>query len=383
MIAAATRWLDAARAVLVVAFVATVPAILGTTHANRVVWTVIIAALPLVWTTLGFHAWRRVCPLAAFGQLGRLLGRPGTRRMGAWMSRYYLLVQLAIMIGCLSLRLIATNGGAAWLAGFLVAIAVCAALTSLTYAGKTWCNFLCPIGVVERMHTEPALGALASPEVGSRCAPCVACKKHCPDIDLAQAYEHEPSQGPRRVAYYAWPGVVVGFYVYFYLVAGSWSYYFSGAWAYERALDPLSPGLCFAPAIPRALAAPATLIVAGAVSFVVFASIERGARAWLARGTRGVARAARVQHVVLALAGMTAFDAFYAFAGQPTLRLLPGWVVAAWSALVGLASLVVFGQRVVWAGARGLASRRVQLHHEARTRIRVLDPDPTAHRLDL
>ena len=61
----------------------------------------------------------------------------------------------------------------------------------------------------------------------------MACKKHCPDIDLEQGYWKEMPEAEvrgRRLAYFAWPGVVTAFYVYYFLVAESWDYYFSGAW---------------------------------------------------------------------------------------------------------------------------------------------------------
>jgi len=76
----------------------------------------------------------------------------------------------------------------------------------------------------------------------------------------------EANEQPRRVAYFAWPGIVVGFYSYFYFVSGNWKYYFDGEWATERNLPSLmlKPGFTFAPAIPRVVAAPLTLIVFGA-----------------------------------------------------------------------------------------------------------------------
>jgi len=107
---AAPKWAIAARVVLVLAFAATIPTILGVKHGNRLVWTVLIASLPFFWMTFGYHVWRRICPLAVMGQIGRLLGRPGTRKMGDWMGKNYLLVQLALMVVALSLRLVATNG---------------------------------------------------------------------------------------------------------------------------------------------------------------------------------------------------------------------------------------------------------------------------------
>lgn len=347
----APRWVTAARIVMVLALAATFPTILGVSHGNRLTWTVCIAILPFFWMTFGYHLWRRICPLAVAGQLGRLVGRPGARKMGDWMGKHHLLVQLALMIVSLSLRLVATNGSDMWLAGFLGAVVLAAAITSFLYAGKTWCNFLCPLGMVEKIYTEPARGSAATHELTSQCSPCVACKKHCPDIDLEQAYWKEATERPRRIAYFAWPGIVAAFYVYFYVVSGRWSYYFSGAWTYERTLPgkALEPGFFFAPQIPRVLAAPLTLVVFGAASFCVFALIERvilGARLKAVPAEAKANVVARVRHGMLAFAGLIAFNAFYCFAGQPTLQLAPHGVVTAWGLLVVVSSTAIFMRRL-------------------------------------
>jgi len=350
----APKWLTAARIVLVLALAATIPTILGVRHGNRLLWTVAIAALPFFWMTFGYHVWRRICPLAVVAQLGRLLGKPGTRKMGDWMGKNYMLVQLGFMLSALTLRLVATNGSDVWLAAFLGVVVLAAIVTSFVFGGKTWCNFLCPVGLVEKIYTEPARGS-AAPEATSQCAPCVACKKHCPDIDLEQGYWKEASDRPRRIAYFAWPGIVVAFYVYYYLVAGTWDYYFGGSWTYERDLPEqmLAPGFTFAPAIPRIAAAPLTLVGFAAISFVVFAVFEKvivGARMKSlpkeATDDTKTALKARIRHGMLAFCGFVGFNAFYLFAGQPSLALLPGWVVTGWGLLVVFSSTAIFVRRI-------------------------------------
>jgi hypothetical protein len=354
---AAPGYLVAARVILVVALAATIPTILGVEHGNRILWTVGIAALPLFWVIAGYHVWRRICPLAVVGQLGRLVGRPGTRKADGWLARNYLLLQLGLLLVGLSLRLIATNGSAVWLSGFLVVVVVAAAIVSLTFAGKTWCNLICPVGLVEKIYTEPAPRAAGAAEPTSQCAPCVACKKHCPDIDLEQGYWKELPEADvrgRRLAYFAWPGVVAAFYVYYWLYAETWDYYFSGAWAYERSQPStwLEPGLYFFEAIPRVIAAPLTLVVFGLGSYVAFAGLESllarlGRRRLVADASdEAKAEVARVaRHQALVLAGFVAINAFYFFAGQPTLRRLPSWVVHGWSVAVVFATAAIFFRR--------------------------------------
>ncbi len=350
---AAPRAVLAARIVMLLAFAATIPVILGVHHGNRILWTMAIAGLPLFWTVIGYHVWRRICPLAVVAQLGRITGRPGTRKAGEWLAKNYLYVQLGTLVTALAIRLVAINGSPIWLAGFLVLVVAIAGASSFVFAGKTWCNYLCPVGLVEKIHTEPSASARGPGELTSQCSPCVACKKHCPDIDLEQGYWKEMPEAPRRVAYFVWPGVVVGFYAYYWLVAHTWDYYWSGAWAYEtdQASLAFDPGFWFLPQLPRIVAAPLTLIVFGAVSAAIFWAIERGMRGALRaasppttpRSARELALLAR--HRTLAIAGFTAFNAFYFFAGQPTLRQLPGWVVTGWGGVVVFASAAIFFRR--------------------------------------
>jgi hypothetical protein len=349
---AAPGWVVAARLVLAAALLATVPVVIGVEDGRRILWTIAIASLPAFFVLGGYHLWRRICPLAVVGQLGRLVGRPGGRKVGDWLGERYFLVQFALLFTGLSLRLIAINGTPAFLGGFLIAVVIAAAIVSFVFAGKTWCNFICPVGVVEKMYTEPSrLGG----SLTSQCAPCVACKKHCPDIDLEGGYWKEAQDRPRRIVYFTWPGVVVAFYVYYWLVHGDWRYYFDGWWTTEDDLASkwLDAGFHFAPldAIPRVVAAPLTLAVFGAASYLVFSLGERIALGRARRdadpGSQAERDAAqRVRHRALVLAGFIAFNTFYFFAGQPTLRrFLDPWALTGWTAIVVLASAAIFFRR--------------------------------------
>ena len=332
-------WVTAARLVLVLAFAAAVPVILGVDAGRRLFWAAAIAVLPVFWVVGGYHLWRRICPLAVFSQIGRVVGAPGSRRAGGWLTRNYMLLQLVLMVVALSLRLVATNGTQWALVGFVGGATVAAVIVGFVYTGKTWCNFVCPVGMVEKIYTEPSRIAGGA---NSQCAPCTACKKNCPDIDLEQGYWKEATAAPRKIAYYSWPGLVVGFYVYFYLAAGTWDYYFSGAWTLEdRQIDRWSaPGFYFWDGVPVAVAAPLTLLAFGAVSYIVFATGESIARRW-ARARRPDVGAASVRHKMLVLAGFVAFLAFYFFGGQPTVRLAPSWVGHGFGTLVVIAASAI------------------------------------------
>ena len=53
--------------------------------AGRIVWTVAVASLPLFIVLVGYHRWRRICPLAFFAQIPVRLRRPGTRKASPWL----------------------------------------------------------------------------------------------------------------------------------------------------------------------------------------------------------------------------------------------------------------------------------------------------------
>jgi polyferredoxin len=370
---------------LVVGYVLAVALVLRWEHGPRVVWTVLIAALPFVFVVGGFHLWRRLCPLSWFSQIPVMLGRGGARKIEGRLARHPLVLPMVLMLAALSLRLLAANGTPAALALLLGGAAAAALVTGAVFRGKSWCNYVCPVGVVERIYTEPSrlLGS-----ANSQCATCSACTPRCPDIDVEQGYWKAADARTRRAVWFAWPGVVLGFYVHYRLQAGDWSWYFDGAWAYEvdQASKVMQAGYAFA-GLPRLVAAPLTLLLFGGLSFGLFSS---GEGVLLLRQSDDAGRD-RVRHRALALAGFAAFNAFYAFAGQPTLRLAPGWVRWAVALAVVAASTLLLvrrwtrdeagfvqdrfakklAKRWTWdAGAADRTSTELVVIHSERTRAR-------------
>jgi len=329
---------NAARGALVVAYVAFVVGIPLAPVGPQLLWTVAIAALPLFWVLGGFHLWRRICPLSWFSQLPRLLGRPGNKKVSGWWSRNALLVQLSVMAVALTLRLLWINGDPLALSGALGAFALIAIGFGAVFRGKTWCNFACPVGMVEKLYVEPSrlVGS-----ANSQCPSCSACKAQCPDIDLEHSYWKGSADRNRRIAYFAWPGLVVGFYLHYYLQAGTWDWYFSGDWTREADVGAkvLSAGFFFAD-VPRLAAAPLTLLACGAASYGLF-SAGHSTALRRAGPTPDDVTVARLRHRAYALAGWVGFNLFYAWAGQPTLRDLPPsvrWSVA--TAVVAISTLI-------------------------------------------
>ncbi|HUF88441.1 MAG TPA: cyclic nucleotide-binding domain-containing protein [Gemmatimonadota bacterium] len=289
---------------------------LTTDSLPRYFWTMLLPLLPVSIVLMGFPRWRQICPLAFFGELGRKLNRGTQRRVPKWLERWFFLVTFGLLLAMLVFRLIATNGDGLWLAGLLIGLAAAAAVTNRIFTGKTWCNFLCPVGLVERVYTEPN----SLPKVSnSQCVRCTACKKHCPDIDQENAYWQDVSSTGRRVAMFAFPGLVLAFYTYYWLRHGDWEAYFDGRWTQLPVTADLvaGAGFFFAPQVPAFGAALATLLVFSAVSYGVFLGIE-------AVIGRSVAEVERRRHLTLAIAAFAAFSIFYFFAGAPSLRQLPG-----------------------------------------------------------
>jgi polyferredoxin len=305
------------RRALVVGYLGMVALGLFTEVLPRVFWTMLLPLLPIGVVLMGFANWRRICPLAYFGDLGRTLNRGEQRRVPAWMERYFFLATFAGLLVMLVVRLVATNGDGGLLAILLVALAIAAMATNLVLTGKTWCNFICPVGLVERIYTEP--NSLLRSERNSQCVRCTACKKYCPDIDQENGYWRDVAGGARRSATYAFPGLVLAFYTYYWLRHGSWEAYFDGRWTshpWTRDLF-VGSGFFFAPGVPAVVAATLTLVLFSLASLLVFLLVERVIG-------RYVDDLERRRHLTLSLAAFSAFTSFYFFAGAPALRRLTG-----------------------------------------------------------
>ena len=248
--------------------------------AGRVFWTVAVASLPLLFVIAGYHRWRRICPLAWIAQIPTRLGLAGHRRAGPWLQAHGYDLVVALLVISLWLRLVATNGDGRVLAAFLVLLSASAVAVGFVFTGKTWCNYVCPVSFVEKLYTEPR-GLRDTPN--SQCATCTACKPACPDINEENSYWKEILAPAKARAYYAFPGVVLAFYTYYYLQAGTWSYYFDGSWTNQAGLlrtaflpghDAMTAGFFFLPVVPRAVAAAMTLAGGAAISLLTLAAVE-------------------------------------------------------------------------------------------------------------
>jgi hypothetical protein len=330
------------RAALLVGYAAMIVAALTSPLAPRVFWTVLMPAIPLSILLMGFHRWRRACPVAAVGELGaRIAPRLHRWRLPPRVQRWGGAAALMVLAACLWIRLMGANGDGRWLATLLLTLPVAAVVVNAALSGRAFCHYVCPVGIVERIYTD---GARPRLPVASQCAPCTGCRAGCPDADARRAFARDARSAHHRVAVYAFPGLVLGFYGYYFLRAGTFEAFFDGRWAREPAGHALffGPGFFFAPHVPAFVAAALTLLVASGLSLALLVGVER----WVERRTRD-AHVARQR--LLAVTAFGALHLFYLFAGQPTLRLAPG--LARLFAL-GVATVAVLMLTERWKEAR-------------------------------
>ena len=132
-----------------------------------------------------------------------------------------------------------------------------------------------------------------------------------------------------RFVYYGFFGVVFGFYTYYAVYSGGWSYYMSGAWTHEadQMAALAAPGFHLAGVsvpVPKLIAVPLYIGLCIAASYALFAFAERlyaRLRAW--RGAT-ISRA-RLRHQTLTVCAFLTFNLFYVFAGRPNILLMPVW----------------------------------------------------------
>jgi CRP-like cAMP-binding protein len=330
---------------------------LGTT----LFWGAIVPAAIFILLVFGHEVWRRICPLSFLSQIPRALGwqrqfkRENTKtgkvryelakvRPDSWLGRNYPQIQFGWLFAGLCGRILFFNADRLVLAGWLLFTIAAAIAVGYFYGGKSWCNYFCPMAPVQKIYSEPAglLGSKAHtsdqtitqsmcrtvlPD-GKEQSACIACQNPCIDIDAERAYWNGLKQPQESWLRYGYVGLVVGYFVYYYLYAGNWSYYFSGVWVRQpdQLASLLSPGFyLFGQAIniPKLVAVPLTL---GG-----FTAIARWLGGWIEKQVKRYTRQRHlsselVRHRIFTLCTFGIFNFFFIFGGRPLIQLLPLWV---------------------------------------------------------
>ncbi len=371
-------------------------------------WAMVVPAGILILQVLGHEFWRRICPLSFLSQIPRALGFQRRRKVedaitgerrwelvkiteSSWLGRNHLYVQFGLFVLGLWLRILFINSDRIALASFLAFTIFCAILVGYLYAGKSWCQYFCPMAPVQMVYTGPRalLGSQAhimpqpavtqsmcrtvDAKTGKEQSACVSCKLPCIDIDAEKTYWTELRKPGRRLVQYGYLGMVIAFYLYYWLYAGNWDYYFSGAWTHETAQVARAADIGFyfqsqGITIPKYVAVFITFAVLIAIFVALGRGLEKLYRSYTAqRGT--IVSAQQAQHVAFTIFTTTSFWVFFSYGARPSLNRLPPLLLLGFNALVVLVGAMwlfrTFGRNHAQYERERLAvSLRKQLHKQ-------------------
>jgi len=342
---------------------------------SHIFWTMVLPLVPAFLLVFGHSAWRRICPLSAVMQIPRRLGIQRRRfrinpktglpehtaalvKAESWLDKNHWLLQFGLLWVAVSARIVFLNSDRMALGIFFVGVIVSAMTVGFLFGGKTWCNYFCPLSPVQKFYTEPrgllevsanrqntpitqSMCRTIDKETGGEKSACVGCKSKCPDIDLEGQYWAKQHVRGRRLFYYGYPGLVIGYFSYYRLYSGNWDYYLSGLWTHESnpLADALGPGFYLwgtAIPIPKFVAAPLTVALCIALTYGIGVVGEK----WYQRGleTKGILlRRENLLHRTFALSTYFTFNVFYLFSGRSNIMLLP----AAMQTMINMALVAI------------------------------------------
>jgi hypothetical protein len=352
------------------------PYALGTT----IFWGVVVPSSIFILLIFGHELWRRICPLSFLSQIPRALGwqrqikrdnpKTGKARYelvkvkpGSWLGRNYRYLQFGLLYLGLCARILFVNSDRLALAAWFGMTIVAAISVGYLYGGKSWCNYFCPMAPVQSIYAEPSSLFASKAHIGdqqitqSMCrtvgedgkeqSACVACQNPCIDIDAERAYWDGVAQPQQKMMYYGYVGLVVGYFCYYYLYAGNWDYYFSGAWAHQENLREtlLNPGLYLFGTplpLPKLLAVPLTLGLFSAGGYFLGLAVEQYCQADLKRKKQPI-NPELIYHRIFTVCTFFAFNFFFVFGGRPLILLLPLFLQFFYEGIVvGLSTLWLY-----------------------------------------
>jgi CRP-like cAMP-binding protein len=352
-----------------------------------ILWGVILPSVVFILLVFGHELWRRICPLSFLSQIPRALtwqrqfrrenSTTGKVRYelakvksDSWLGRKYPYVQFGWLFAGLCGRILFFNANQLVLGGWLLFTCICAVSVGYLYSGKSWCNYFCPMAPVQRIYSMPngLLGNKAHTSVnpitqsmcrvtlpdGKEQSSCVACQSSCIDIDSEKSYWDNLNRPEELMLRYGYLGLVIGYFLYYYLYAGNWDYYFSGAWARQpdQLTFLLSPGFyLFGQSInvPKLVAVPITLGLFTLIGYRVGQWIENRFNTRLQSSNIS---SEVVRHKIFTLCTFGAFNFFFIFSGRPLVQLMPlslqyvynciiifcstAWIIQTWQRAPGL-----------------------------------------------
>ena len=369
--------------------------------AAQLFWAVIVPAGIIILLVFGHELWRRICPLSFLSQIPRALGIQRKQKQvnfqtgkvsyrlvkipkNSWLARNYLYLQFGLLYLGICARLLFVNSVGWVLSLFLLATIALAILVGHLYDGKTWCNYFCPMAPVQKIYGEPR-GLLTSiahenhsntitqsmcriiDARGKEQSACVACQSPCIDIDAERSYWNGINKPDRKLLYYGYIGLVFSFYFYYYLYAGNWDYYFSGAWTHEENLinTIFNPGFYIFNTpipIPKLVAVPLTLGFFTWGSYWLGLKLEKTYKAYIRKKNRNISPEI-IQHQLFTFCTFFVFNLFFLWGARPTIRLMP--TIAVYS----LNTFLVFVS-TLWLARTWRRSRELYFRESLATRMR-------------
>jgi hypothetical protein len=345
-------------------------------------WAMIVPAGIFILLVLGHEFWRRICPLSFLSQIPRALGIQRRRQVidpitgeqrselvtigeNSWLGKNHLYVQSGLFVIGLVARILFVNSDRIALFTFLIFSILCAIFVGYLYAGKSWCNYFCPMAPVQMVYTGPRslLGSQAHLEqkpaitqsmcrtldrsTGREQSACVSCKMPCIDIDAEKTYWTELNKPGRRLVQYGYLGMVIAFYLYYFLYAGNWDYYFTGLWTHEaeQLANVFDTGFFIygqAIPIPKFLATFITFAVLTTITFTLGNILEKLYRRYSV--WRGIpALAEQAQHMIFTLFTITSFWTFFAYGARPWInRMPPAFILTVNAIVIAAGSMWMF-----------------------------------------
>lgn len=341
-----------------------------------VFWSLVVPSSILILLVFGHETWRRVCPLSFLSQIPRALGIQRKRKVEArgggatryelfkvrkdsWLGKYHLYVQFGLLTLGLAMRLLVVNSDAIALGIFLLVTIALAIGVGFLYEGKSWCQYFCPMAPVQLVFNGPRglFGSEAHQgprqtvtqsmcrtvdKEGHEKSACVGCQSPCIDIDAERNYWETANKPGRRFVQYGYVGLLLGFFFYYFLYAGSFDYLFSGAWLREQNLigSLFNPGFFIAGQmipIPKIAAVPLTLICFVGLSYATLSAIEHRYQIWAKRSQQSISPQ-QVTHTIFSLCTFFCFNVFFFFAGSSLLHAFPFSIHLLFNGLIVLVS---------------------------------------------
>lgn len=351
-------------------------------------WGAIVPSGIFILLVFGHELWRRICPLSFLSQIPRALGwqrqfKRENKKTGkvryeiakvdadSWLGRNYPYVQFGWLFVGLCGRILFFNADRLVLGSWLVFTIAASIAVGYYYGGKSWCQYFCPMAPVQTIFSEPRglVGSKAhmsesritqsmcrtvQPD-GNEQSACVACQSPCFDIDSERTYWDGLNKPEETLIRYGYVGLVVGYFLYYYLYAGNWDYYFSGIWNRDpnQLAALMSPGLYLFGRviyIPKLFAVP--LVLGG------FTAIGYFAGKWIENRVKSYDRNRDpdiIRHRIFAICTFSIFNFFFFFAGRPLIGLLPIWVQTLFDVMLVFFSTLWLQK--TWRRSPGLYSR--------------------------